>query len=76
MKIVMDKGTEFALETADLLKSECGVHHKIIVSRKPQGNSMIERCHQTLANMLGARQTREKHNLDPEFGWSEHVRKL
>jgi len=66
----MDKGTEFALETADLLKSERGVHRKIIASRKPQVNSMIEQCHQTLANMLGARQTREKRNLDPEFGWS------
>jgi len=69
-EIVMDKGREFALEVADLLKSEYGIHHKIIASRNPQANSMIERCHQTLANMICTRQIRDKHNLDPEFGWS------
>ena len=31
---------------------------------------MIERCYQTLANMIRTRQTRDKHDLDPEFGWS------
>jgi len=31
---------------------------------------MIERCHQTLANMIRTRQTKDKNDLDPEFGWS------
>jgi len=66
----MDKGREFALEVADLLKSECGVHRTIITSRNPQANSMIEQCHQTLANMIRTRQIRDKYDLDPEFGWS------
>jgi len=66
----MDKGREFALELADLLKSECGVHRKIITSGNPQANSMIERCHQTLANVICTWQMRDKHDLDPEFGWS------
>jgi len=66
----MDKGREFALEVADLRKSEHGIHRKIITSRNPQANSMIERCHQTLANMIRTRQTRDKCDLDPEFGWS------
>jgi len=70
MEIVMDKGREFALEVADLLKSECGVHHKIVTSRNPQANCMIERCHQTLANMICTWRMRDKHDLDPEFGWS------
>jgi len=69
-EIVMDKEREFALEVADLLKSECGMHHKIITSRNPEANSMIERCHQTLANMIRTWQIRDKHDLDPEFGWS------
>jgi len=69
-EIVIDKGREFALEVADLLKSKHGVHHKIVTSRNPQANSMIERCHQTLANMIGTQQIRDKHHLDPEFGWS------
>jgi len=68
-EIVVDKGREFALAVADLLKSKCGVHRKIITSRNPQANSMIEWCHQTLANMICTRQIRDKHDLDPEFGW-------
>jgi len=66
----MDKGREFAPEVADLLKSKCGTHGKIITSRNPQANSMIERGHQTLANMIRTWQMRDKHDLDPEFGWS------
>jgi len=69
-EIVMDKGREFALEVADLLKSECGAHRKIVTSRNPQANSMVERCHQTLANMIHTRQIGDKHDFDPEFGWS------
>jgi len=69
-EIVMDKEREFALEVADLLKSKCGIHRKIITSRNPQANSRIERCHQTLANMIRTWQIRDKHDLDPEFGWS------
>jgi len=46
------------------------MHHKIITSGNLQANSMIERCNQTLANMIRTRQTRDKHDLDPEFGWS------
>jgi len=69
-EIVMGKGREFALEVADLFKSEYGIHRKIITSRNPQANSMIERCHQTLANMICTWQIRDKHDLDPEFGWS------
>jgi len=65
---VMDEGREFTLESADLLENECGAHRKIVISRNPQANSMIELCHQTLTNMVFARQTRDKHDLDPELG--------
>jgi len=69
-EIVMDEGREFAPEVADLLKSECGTHCKTVTSGNPQASSMIERCHQTLANMIRTRQTKDKNDLDPEFGWS------
>ena len=69
-EIVMDKGREFALEVADLLKSKHGVHRKIVTSRNAQANPMTEKCHQTLANMIRTQQIRDKHDLDPEFGWS------
>jgi len=66
----MDKAREFALEVADLLKSQYGIHCEIITSQNSRANSMIERCHQTLANMICTRQIKDKHDLDPEFGWS------
>jgi hypothetical protein len=69
-EITMDKGTEFAAEVSDMLKSEYGITRKIITSRNPQSNSIIERCHQTFGNMIRTAQIRDKRNLDPVFGFT------
>jgi len=68
-EIVMDKGREFALEVADLLETKCGMHCKIVTSRNLQANSMFDWCHQTLANMICTRQTREKRDLHWSWVW-------
>jgi len=44
----VDKGREFAREVSETLQNECGIKWKIVTSRDPQSNSMIERCHKTL----------------------------
>jgi len=41
-EITMDKGSEFAAEVRDTLKYEYGFIRKIITSRNPQSNSIIE----------------------------------
>ncbi len=41
-EIVMDRGKEFAAEVREALKHECSIHRKIITTRNPQANSMIE----------------------------------
>jgi len=42
MEIAMDKGSEFAAEVRNTLKNEHGFVRKIITSRNPQSNSIIE----------------------------------
>ena len=51
-EIRMDKGSEFAAEVAAALKNEYGIERKIIATRNPQSNSMIERIHQVVGDMI------------------------
>jgi len=62
-EITMDKGSEFAAEVRDTLKNECGFVRKIITSRNPQSNSIIEGCHKTLHNMIHSTQITDKRDL-------------
>jgi len=65
----MDKGSEFAAEVCDTLRNECGFVRKTITSRNPQSNSIIERCHKTLHNMIRSAQIRDKRDSDELFGF-------
>jgi len=65
----VDKGKEFAREVSATLKNECGVNKKIIISRDPQANSMNERCHKTLHNMIRSAQIKDKRDPDEFFGF-------
>jgi len=69
MEITVDKGSECAAEVRGTLKNECGFVRKIITSRNPQSNSMIERCHKTLHNMVHSAQIKDKRDLDKFFGF-------
>jgi len=65
----MDKGKEFSREVSKTLNNEHGVNRKIIASRNPQANSMIERCHKTLHNMIRSAQIKERRDLDSFLGF-------
>jgi len=67
--MTMDKGREFAWEVSETLQNECGVKRKIITSCNPQSNSMIERCHKTLHNMIRSAQIKDKRDLDSLLGF-------
>ena len=54
----MDRGREFAAEVAAALKKEFGIEKKIITTRNPQANSIIERIHQVVGDMLCTRDIR------------------
>jgi len=68
-EITMDKGREFAREVSETLENKYGVKRKIITSRNPQSNSMIERCHKTLHNMIRSAQIKDKRDLDSLLGF-------
>jgi len=59
-EITMDKGREFTREVSETLENEHGVERKIITSRNPQSNSMIERYHKTLHNMIRSAQIKDR----------------
>jgi len=49
------------------------LNQKIIISRNPQANSMIERCHKTLHNMIHSTQIKDKWDLDSFFGFKGNL---
>jgi hypothetical protein len=51
-KVVTDRGTEFLAEFTQLVQDEYGIKHSPITTRNPQANSIVERVHQTIGNML------------------------
>ena len=51
-EVIMDRGREFMAEVKKSLKDDYGITRKLITTRNPQANAMVERAHQTLGNML------------------------
>ena len=66
----MDRGREFMAEMRTMLKKEYGILRKPISTRNPQANSMVERAHQTISNMLRTQQIRDRDSLPEEDPWT------
>ena len=66
--ITYDKGTEFMAEFADMVTDDYGISKHGASKRNPQANSIIERIHQTIGNMI---RTFQVHNnyLDEKNPW-------
>ena len=62
-QIIFDRGSEFMAEFALTCKNEYGLTTKPITARNPQANSIIERVHQTLGNILRTMELYDQ-NLD------------
>ena len=56
-----DQGTEFMAEYAKMITNDYGIKRKGSSTRNPQANSILERIHQTLGNII---RTFELHNSD------------
>ena len=69
MEVIMDRGSEFAAEVRDTLVNEYGVVRKLITTRNPQANSMVERAHQTVHTMIATHNITSKSVLDTYGGW-------
>ena len=62
-QIVLDRGTEFMAEVINLIENEYGIIRKCITTRNPQANSMVERAHQTIHNMIRSKGVTGKSDL-------------
>ena len=51
-EIVYDRGSEFMGDFASMIADDYGITKRPITVRNPQANSMIERIHQTLGNII------------------------
>jgi transposase InsO family protein len=67
-EVIMDRGKEFAAEVRDTLKDEYGIIKKLITTRNPQANAMVERAHQIIHNMIRSMQIRSKEDI-ADYGW-------
>jgi transposase InsO family protein len=65
--VVMDRGREFMAEVKRTLKHDYGVQRKLITTRNPQANAMVEREHQTLHSMLATKEIGQ--GLDAREKW-------
>ena len=60
-EVIADRGTEFLGECLRMLEQDYNVKRKSITTRNPQANSIVERVHQTIGNML---RTKRLHDLE------------
>jgi len=52
LELTYDRGTEFMGEIAQMIENDYGITRKGTTVRNPQANSIIERVHQTLGNII------------------------
>eukprot|EP00957_Ditylum_brightwellii_P053457 4051701-Ditylum_brightwellii.AAC.1 len=60
-QVVLDRGKEFMAAFSEMILKDYEVKKRPITIRNPQTNSIIERVHQTVGNMIGLF---EVHNTD------------
>jgi hypothetical protein len=66
----MDRGSEFAAEVCKMLNKEYPIKRKLITTRNPQANAVIERIHQVVHNMIrvqaisGKKDVKETYKLE------------
>ena len=69
-QIIFDRGKEFMAEFAQMVQHDYGVKRKPITTRNPQANSIIERVHQTIGNIIRTFEMNKKTDIDEEDPWS------
>ena len=66
--VIMDRGTEFMAEVVSLLRDDYDITRKLITTRNPQANAILERAHQTIGNIIRTFQL-SKAELNMENPW-------
>ena len=69
-KITYDKGSEFMADFAKIIVDEYGIKKSGISPRNPQANSILERIHQVIGNMIKTFQIYDREDLEEQDPWS------
>ena len=70
-KVICDRGREFMAEFATMIKQDYNVKRKLITTRNPASNAIIERVHQTIGNMIRSFQVQDLQiSPDSDFSWT------
>ena len=62
-EIVYNRGSEFMGDFANMIADDYGITKKLISVRNSQANSIIERVHQTLENIIQTFELHEDSNI-------------
>ena len=65
-QITYDKGTEFMREFAEMIEKDYGIKRRGASVRNPQANSILERIHQTIGNIIRTFELYDNNDLDEE----------
>ena len=63
--MIIDLGTEFLANFAEMIQKDFGATKKVIMTRNPQATSIIERVHQTIRNMKRSFELNKATESDP-----------
>ena len=67
-KVIVDRGNESLAEFKTMILADCGIEIMSIASRNPQANSILERVHQTIGNIIRTFKVQDM-GLDDESHW-------
>lgn len=69
-KLIFDRGSEFKAEVTNMIRNDYGVTVRPTTTRNPQANSIVERVHQTVGNMIRTFEVYDNDTLDDDDPWS------
>jgi putative transposase len=68
--ITLDRGSEFIGEDfREMCENDYGIKRKVIATRNPQANAIVERAHQTLGNLIRSMELQDSPYYDPDDPW-------
>jgi len=68
-EVIIDRGHEFMAEMQRMLRNDYGIRRKLITTRNLQANSIVERAHQTVHNLITSQNITCKKDL-PHSTWA------
>ena len=63
----MDRGREFKGEVSAAIRHEYGLQKKLITTRNPQANAIVESVHKTVHQMIDTTGVKDKDDIDPRW---------